>query len=310
MDGFISNKGVIVIAATNRKETLDPALIRPGRFDRLIQIPLPDRISRLEILDLYLENKITEGINLSLLAELTAGFSGAQIKNLINEAAINAARVGNNFITQKNIEDALEKLIIGIVKKTDERDIEVKKRIAIHELGHAFITATFSEYFDLTKVSIQSTYNGIGGFTLLNEKSNIIEGGLYTKDLIKKRLIISLGGKAAENLFYGEENVSIGSMQDLKEANALARRMIYNYGFGNSNLEVFYGDIYNSPNYSDFTQHNIDNEILSLINDAYSEALNIIKKNKDIIKSLTDELIINKFLSGEIIYNKINLDKC
>jgi len=307
MDGFSSNKGIVVIAATNRKDTLDSALLRPGRFDRIINIPLPDKISRLDILEYYLKNKNTDNINISILSDLTAGFSGAQIKNLINEAAINAAREKHNYISQFNVEDALEKLIVGIVKKNDNRDIEVRNRIAIHELGHAIITATFSEYFELTKVSIQSTYNGAGGFTILNEKSNIIEGGLYTKDLIQKRLTICLGGKAAENLFYGEENVSIGSTQDLKEANSLARRMIYNYGFGSADLEVFYGDLNINQVYSEDIQQKIDNEILNLINCAYSEAFNIIIKNREIFNDLIIELINNKTLSGEIIYKNIKI---
>lgn len=303
MDGFKENKGVIVLAATNRKDTLDQALIRPGRFDRIIKIPLPDKLSRKEILKLYIKNKNTINININLLSELTAGFSGAQIKNLINEGAINAARLRQKVITQKNIEDAIEKLVVGIIKTVDIREDDIKKRVAIHELGHAITTAYFREYFELSKVSIQSTYNGAGGYTLLNERPEIIDGGLYTKDLMKKKLIISLGGKASENIFYGEDNVSLGSTQDLKEANSLARRMVFNYGFGSSDLEIFYGE--NNNIYSDNTLEKIDQEILNLINDAYSEAFIIIKKNKDIINILIDELIKDQILSGERIYNEI-----
>ena len=304
LDGFKENKGVIVIAATNRKDILDSALLRPGRFDRIITIPLPDIISRKEILNLYIKNKNTENINIHFLAELTAGFTGAQIKNLINEGAINAARLGNKIITQQNIEDAIEKIVIGIIKKIDTRDVQIKNRIAIHELGHAIATSYFQEYFELKKVSIQSTYNGIAGYTLLNERPEIIDAGLYTKDLMKKKLIINLAGKASENIFYGEENVSLGSIQDLKEANALARRMINIYGFASSELEVYYND--NNNIISENIQQKIDEQILNLINEAYSDALIIIKENKDIINSLKNELIEFNILPGKRIYDDIN----
>ena len=146
MDGFTQNENVLVIGATNRKDVLDSALLRPGRFDRIIYIPLPDRNSRMDILTMYLKNKnVEENINIYFLAELTSGFSGAQIKNLINEAAINAARKGEIIITQNNIEDALEKIIVGLVRKNDTRDIESKRRVAIHELGHAFLAALFND---------------------------------------------------------------------------------------------------------------------------------------------------------------------
>ena len=303
LDGFKENKGVIVMAATNRKDILDSALLRPGRFDRIITIPLPDILSRKEILNLYIKNKNTENINIHFLAELTAGFTGAQIKNLINEGAINAARLGNKIITQQNIEDAIEKIVIGIIKKVDTREVQIKNRIAIHELGHAIATAYFQEYFELKKVSIQSTYNGIAGYTLLNERPEIIDAGLYTKDLMKKKLIINLAGKASENIFYGEENVSLGSIQDLKEANALARRMINIYGFASSELEVYYND--NNNIISENIQQKIDEQILNLMNEAYSNALIIIKENKDIINSLKKELIELNILPGKRIYDAV-----
>ena len=318
MDGFTPNDGVIVIAATNRKDVLDAALLRPGRFDRIINVPLPDRNSRKDILAVYIKNKnVEKDIKLDFLAELTAGFSGAQIKNLINEAAINAARIGNNIISQKNIEDALEKIIVGIVKKIDNRSEDSRTRVAIHEMGHAVLATKFKEYFELQKVTIQSTYNGAGGYTIFSEYPEISESGLYTKDLLKKRLIIALGGKAAEYVFYGENLVSLGAVQDLKQANSLAQRMIGNYGMG-QDLQVFYNENVESDRnpflgrsfamgdkYSEKTKEKMDNESLDLINDAYKEAINILLENKSKMNVLIKILLESTTLSGKFIYDNL-----
>lgn len=312
MDGFAQNDQVLVIAATNRKDVLDAALLRPGRFDRLINVPLPDKPSRISILNVHMQNKqFTDEVNIELLAELTAGFSGAQLKNLINEGAINAARQGNSIISQNDLENALEKLVVGIVKRTDTRSPETMERVAYHELGHAFLAEHFNKYFDLKKVTIQSTYNGAGGYTLFSEYPEIMEGGLYTKDLLKKRLIIGMGGKAAEYIFYGEENVSIGAIQDLKQTNSLAQQMIGNYGMGKE-LEVFYNDNVESgrnpflgrsmgmgERYSEKIKEKMDKESLDLVNEAYQEALDILRANMQIIEVMKTILIQDTTISGE-----------
>jgi cell division protease FtsH len=320
MDGFTANEGVIVIAATNRKDVLDAALLRPGRFDRIINVPLPDKSSRKDILSVYIKNKnVEENINIDFLAELSAGFSGAQIKNLINEAAINAARLGNTIISQKNIEDALEKIIVGIVKKIDSRSEDAQTRVAIHELGHAILAAKFKEYFELKKVTIQSTYNGAGGYTIFSEYPDISESGLYTKDLLKKRLVIALGGKAAEYIFYGENYVSLGAVQDLKQANSLAQRMVGNYGMGKE-LQVFYNENIESERnpflgrsfgmtnkYSEKTKEKMDNESLDLINDAFEEAISILLENKLRMNILIKILLDSTTLSGKFIYDNLEI---
>jgi cell division protease FtsH len=311
MDGFSQNDNIIVIAATNRKDVLDSALLRPGRFDRIVNVPLPDRDSRRAILELNFKNKkVDPGIQTDLLAEMTAGFSGAQIKNLMNEAAINSARQGLETITQKNLEDALEKIVVGIIKKTDSRSDETRRRVAIHEIGHAFLANYFNEYYQLKKVTIQSTYNGAGGYTLFGEYPEIIDGGLYTKDLLKKRLIIALGGKAAEQLFYGRDEVSLGAIQDLKQANQIARRMIGNYGMGND-LEVFFDEtidagqnpflgrsIASGSSYSDNTLEQVDKESLALVDAAYVEAVNILTEKKFDVSFMVDMLLKKTTLTG------------
>ena len=320
MDGFAQNDEVLVIAATNRKDVLDSALLRPGRFDRLINVPLPDKPSRVKILEVHMRNKqFSYDINAQLLAEMTGGFSGAQLKNLINEGAINAARAGNVTISQKNLEDALEKLVVGIVKRTDTRSNSTLERVSFHEIGHAFLVEHFNQYFDLKKVTIQSTYNGAGGYTLFNEYAEILEGGLYTKDLLKKRLIIAMGGKAAEYIFYGDENVSLGAIQDLKQANGLAQQMIGNYGMG-KDLEVFYNENIESnrnpflgrsmgmgDRYSEKTKEKMDSESLDLVNEAYREALSILGANRDIIELLKTILQEDITISGEKFKTYIKL---
>jgi len=312
MDGFAQNDGIIVIAATNRRDVLDAALLRPGRFDRIVNVPLPDRESRREILLKYMgTKKVAEDIDVSFLAEITAGFSGAELKNLLNEAAILAARAGKTMITQENLENALEKLVVGIVKKIDTRSEDARRRVAIHEIGHAYLAVYFREYFQLKKVTIQSTYNGAGGYTLFNEYPDIVESGLYTKDLLKKKLVVALGGKAAEQVFYGREQVSLGAVQDLKQANSIARRMVGNYGMGNE-LEVFYNEnmdggqtpflgrsLASSSGYADYTMEKMDKEALSLVDDAYLEALNLLLSKREKVSSLIDKLQENTTLSGK-----------
>ena len=300
MDGFTNNNGILVIAATNRKDILDNALIRPGRFDRVIKVPLPDSKSRKEILNVHSKNKnLDSNINFDLIAELTNGFSGAQLKNLLNEAAIYAVRDERVTILNIDILNALDKLLVGILKKNDDRSQDTVIRVAIHEAGHAILCQLFNKYFDLKKVSIQSSYNGVGGYTLFNENKNITNGGLYTKDILKKRLIVALGGKAAEYLYYGKDFVSLGAIQDLKEANSLAQRMIENYGMGD-NLEVFYNDSPDKNNkYSEITKDIIDKESLKLVNDAYETAKNLLLSNKYKV-----DFLVGKLIEKNIIYAK------
>jgi len=289
MDGFNNNNNVLVIAATNRKDVLDQALLRPGRFDRIIRIPLPDRESREKILTLCFENKnINKKPDISSIAELTQGYSGAQLKNLINEAAILSARNNFTILQEKFIFEAYEKSIVGLIKKNRILPPSTKLRVSIHESGHALLALKFKEYFDFQKVSIQPTYNGAGGYTLFNEKPEIREGGLFTKDLLKKKLIIIMGGKAAESIYYGNDFVSLGAFQDLKQANIIAKRMIGNFGMGDK-LEVFYnediGDELNQnfgfgEKYSDNTRNIIDKETLDLVKEAYLVAKDILEKNR------------------------------
>jgi ATP-dependent metalloprotease FtsH len=305
MDGFKNNDGLLILAATNRKDILDKALLRPGRFDRIIKVPLPDKYSRQKILEYYCSlKKMEPNIDISSLAEITDGFSGAELKNLINEAAILTARQKKIIIGEKELFNAFEKLIVGIIRNNNDASINTKTRIAIHESGHAILALHYPEYFELQKVSIQATYGGAGGYTLFTEKPEIKEGGLYTRDILKKRLIITLGGKAAEYIYYGQDYVSLGAIQDLKQANQLAQKMIGNFGMGEK-LEVFFNEninddntVYGSNKYSEYTKMNMDKESLSLIVEAYNESKQILNDKQELLitmmNMLLNQTVLNK----------------
>jgi len=294
MDGFNNNDDIVMIAATNRRDVLDQALLRPGRFDRIIRVPVPDKESRIKIIEYYLSTKNTpEKLDINGIAELTDGFSGAQIKNLINEAAILSVKNNFNKIQEKYLYDAFEKLIVGLIKTNSTSTPTTKLRVAIHESGHSLLALKYADCFDFQKASIQPTYNGAGGYTIFTERPEIKEGGLYTKDILKKRLTIAMGGKAAEAIYYGDEFVSLGAIQDLKQANSLAKRMIGNFGMGNK-LEVFYNeDIGDDSNpflgrslasgdkYSEYTRVIMDKESIELVKDAYLNAKSILEANRE-----------------------------
>jgi len=286
MDGFNDNEDLVVMAATNRKDTLDKALLRPGRFDRIVRIPLPDRDSRRKILELYLSGKpLSEDIDINGLAELTDGLSGAEIQNLVNEAAILTVRNGDTRIGEQALMDSFEKGLVGLIRKNNKKDMNTGRRVAIHEIGHSLLALRYPALFDFKKVSVQSTYNGAGGYTIFSEKPEVKEGGLYTKEILKKRLIITLGGKAAESVFYGDEEVSLGATQDLAQANRLANQMITQFGMGKE-LNVYHMPPADSSFMSEYIKGLVDKESLLLVNEAYTEAKRYLVEQEDILIGL------------------------
>jgi len=299
MDGFTQNKGILVIAATNRKDTLDAALLRPGRFDRIIRVPAPDTPSREKILKVHSKNKhLAREVDLYQLAEQTAGFTGAQLKNVLNEAAILAARDARKVITQADIRDALEKITVGIIRKTDPRSPNTRERVAVHESGHAIVARNFSSAFELKKVSIQSTYNGAGGYTMFQERANTTDSGLYTKDTLYKRIVITMGGKAAESIVYGDKHVSLGATQDLQQANDLARKMITQFGFGDNEVETYYetdGDML-SRTPSEYTKSKIDKQVQWMTYSAFQQAKRILMEKPGEMADMTDRLLRDKII--------------
>lgn len=323
MDGFAQNDNILIMAATNRRDVLDNALLRPGRFDRIINVPLPDSNSRESILNVHMRNKtISDDVNIATLVDMTAGYSGAELKNLVNEAAINAVRENSTTITDINLRNALEKLTVGLIKQNDTRSENAKLRVARHEMGHAFLAASFSEYFLLKKISIQSTYNGAGGYTLFGEYPEITESGLYTKDMLMKRIIVALGGKAAEYVFYGDNHISLGAQQDLKQANSIAKQMVGNYGMGNM-LKTFYNEntdnarnpflgktlATNNGVYSESIKQMFDKETRQIVDDAYKEAVQLIHNNQHKINILSNILVNSITLEGTFVDNYLNSEE-
>lgn len=336
MDGFQDNEGILVMAATNLKDTLDKALTRPGRFDRILSVPLPDTPSREKILHKYLDSKPVEKSKISVeeLAEFTEGFSGADLKNLVNEALIHMIRrinlektlpyhlpnyfpemaesvenISRATLKPEDVNKAIEKILIGIVKQNDTRSLEVQRRVALHELGHAIMVATYPNDFDLQKVSIQNTYSGVGGFTLFKPKKEWTEGGMYTKIFLEKRLQIMLGGRAAEEVFYGKAHVSLGATRDLEEANNLAKQMVEQFGMGSEEANVYYridsnknGGGFGMESISENTKFKLEKESYDLVSCAYQKTLERIQNQKTKLEKLSPILLMERVFYGNPFY--------
>lgn len=300
MDGFGQNDNVLVIAATNRKDTLDKALLRPGRFDRIIPVPLPDVDSRFEIFGTYLRGRKTKGLDEDLvltLAENTQGMSGADIANIVNEASILAVREKRDHITGEDLFNALEKIMVGIVKKQDTRSRETKERVAIHEIGHALAVSQFQNY-RLDKISIRPTYAGAGGYTLYSNSKK--DEGLYTKQNLIDRISILLGGRAAEKVFYGESETSTGASSDLQQANNLVMQILKKFGMSDNNPNFFDNE---QEEISENLASNLENEASEILQCAFQKILKIIEKNKEAISFLIPILIEKEYLSGSEFIN-------
>ena len=321
MDGFDKSSGIIVLAATNRADILDSALTRPGRFDRKVIVPLPDKLGREALFNLNLKNKnYDKKINIKGLSELTSGFSGADINNLVNEAAILAVRRNESIINYESLYSAFEKVTIGLPKEKDNRNINTKQLVAYHEAGHALITKLFNDIFDLRKITINANYNGAGGYTLFTQKPEF--DGFPTKKLLLAQLMITLGGRAAEsilyenktitdlsyyneNVFEGINNLEIttGASNDLKQADSIARNYINLFGFNdtlttfdnNNNGQPFLGrDLaLNNNKISEYSKNRIDKEVNRLLNFAYKKTYDILKFNNNNLKYIAN-LLLNK----------------
>ena len=331
MDGFSITDGIVVIAATNRIDVLDKALIRPGRFDRKVRVGLPDTEGRKKIFNVHLkEKKMAQDFNLDEVVSLTTGFSGADIANLVNEAAIYSVRSNNTNITQKNVLDAYEKITIGLPSTTnnpEEKEIEL---VSYHEIGHAYMVSLFKEMFDLRKVTIKENKNGAGGYTLFTPKERFQK--YATKRFILANLIIALGGRAAETYLYKKVkkskldkdifrdfkdlDVTTGAMNDLKQANDMARKYITEYGFGENlcyitdeqNENPFFSrDINSNRNsVSDEKKCSIDNQTEYLVDFAYKTAYKLIEENAENFEEVVTILKEKKIITGQEVHNIIN----
>jgi len=299
MDGFQGNTGVIVIAATNRADILDSALLRPGRFDRRVYIDNPDYQGRLEILKLYAKNKpLAKNVNLQEIARSTPNFSGASLENLMNEAAIFTVRNNATIITNYDIIAALDRITLGSQKKNNNYSQKMKEIIAVHEAGHAIIAAYKNNYDKVSRISIAPRGNA-GGLTIFTPDEERISSGLLTREYLESLIQVALGGRVAEEIIFGDDEVTTGASNDLERVSSIARSMIVDYGMSK---EIGTFGI-NENEISKSLQNKIDKEILKIVNKSYKHVKNILENNIHNIRNVAKLLIEKETISSKEFYN-------
>jgi len=305
MDGFGENEGIIVLAATNRVDILDPAILRPGRFDRRVMVGRPDVKGREAILKVHTKKKpLGDDVDLHEIARTTAGFSGADLENLVNEAAIKTAKEERKYITKKDLDDAFIKLGIGTEKKSRVVSEKEKKIAAYHESGHAILFHLLDEMEEVYTISIIPNGSGAGGYTMpLPDQDEMF----WSKTRMLQNIQVSMGGRIAESLIF--DDITTGASQDIKQASSVARSMITKYGFS-ENLgflsyeagegeEVFIGrEIGHQKPYSEAVAAQIDEEVKKIIDYCYSEAERILKENIDILHKSAELLLEKEKVTG------------
>ena len=305
MDGFGANEGIIIIAATNRPDVLDPALLRPGRFDRQVTVSLPDKNARIEILKVHAKNKVlAKNITLECLAKRTPGFSGADLENLLNEAALLAVRRSKKEITMAEIDEATDRVLMGPAKVTKKYTDKEKKLVAFHEAGHAVMGLKLDGANEVQKITIIPRGHA-GGYTMMTPKE---ESFNYTKNELLESICGLLGGRVAEEVTFGE--ITTGAHDDFKKATKIARSMVTEYGMsslGPMMLEepdgnTFLGrDYTKNRNISDTVAHEIDEEMRSIINNCYEKTKKIISENKDLLSLIANTLLEEETITKEEI---------
>ena len=309
MDGFEGNTGIIIIAATNRPDVLDSALLRPGRFDRQVNVDLPNYKGRLRILDVHARNKkLSPEVSMETVARRTPGFSGAELANLLNEAAILTARRRKDEITSLEIDDAIDRITIGLTL-TPLLDSKKKRLIAYHEVGHALLMTLLKNSDPLNKVTIIPRSGGIGGFAQQAFNEEMIDSGLYTRSWMTDRITMSLGGRAAEEEIFGESEVTAGASGDIRAVADLAREMVTRYGMsdmglvaleGSSSGEVFLGrGLSPRSEYSEEMANQIDEQVRSIAMQCYAEARRLIRDNRPLVDRLVEMLLEQETIEGD-----------
>ena len=288
MDGFSENEGIIVMAATNRVDILDPAILRAGRFDRQVHVGRPDVRGRLEILQVHSKKKpLADDVDLETIARTSAGFTGADLENLMNEAAICAAKDSRAFLKQSDIEQAFIRIGIGSEKRSRLISDKEKRITACHESGHAILFHLLPDVGPVHTISIIPTGHGAAGYTMpLPEGDEMFE----TKSRMQQTIVVTLGGRAAESLVFGDAEITTGASQDIKQATAIARAMVTKYGFSDrlglinyeqSEEEIFIGkDLAHTRQYGERVASIIDEEVKKLIDEAYETARRLIAENR------------------------------
>lgn len=314
MDGFGENEGIIIIAATNRPDVLDPALLRPGRFDRQVTVSLPDANEREAILKVHAKNKIiNKDVNLNNLSLRTPGFSGADLENLLNEAALLAVRRNKSSITMDEIDEATDRVLLGPAKTTRKITDKEKKLVSIHEAGHAVIGLKLEDAQEVHKITIIPR-GMAGGYTMMLPKEEKI--AVHTKDELLAQITGLLGGRVSEEMFLQE--ISTGASDDIKRATRIARSMVTEYGmselgpvqYEEKSEGVFLGrDYTKSKNFSDQVALEIDQQTRKIIEECYDKAKKIIKDNKDLIFKLSDALMEYETITKEQIESIVKTGK-
>ena len=336
MDGFTETEGIVVLAATNRADILDNALTRPGRFDRKIKVPLPDKEGRKAISKVHFRNKkLSKDVDLDELAVLTSGFSGAELANLANEAAIFQVRKNKTEIDKDTLYQAYEKITIGLQSNVQVKDLDIVELVANHEIGHALMAALFPDFFDVRKVTINENKSGMGGYTLFTPKDRFLK--YASKKYILANLIVCLGGRAAEVYHYRKKSdiddfdklvfgdysdldVTTGASNDLLQANKIAKDYIARYGFGDdfgqydetiTTSQPFIGrDLgMNSRGMSESTRKNLDDEVAKLVKYAYNKAVELIELHgetfEELVELIKEKRVIDKGDIKEIMEKEI-----
>ncbi len=314
MDGFGANEGIIIIAATNRPDVLDPALLRPGRFDRQVTVNLPDTKEREAILKVHARNKVLdESVSLENVSARTPGFSGADLENLLNEAALLAVRKDEEAITIEDIDEATDRVLMGPAKTSRKITDKEKKLVSIHESGHAVIGIKLEDANEVHKITIIPR-GMAGGYTMMLPKEEKIS--VMTEKELLATITGLLGGRAAEELFLGE--ITTGASDDFKKATNIARSMVSEYGmselgpmqYEQKSEGVFLGRDYNkTKNYSDQVALEIDREVRKIIENCYKDAKKILSENKDLVMTLSKALIERETLTKEEIESLVTTGK-
>ncbi|MFZ9148401.1 ATP-dependent zinc metalloprotease FtsH [Vulcanococcus sp.] len=309
MDGFAENSGVILLAATNRPDVLDAALMRPGRFDRRIHVDLPDRKGREEILAVHARTRpLDPEVCLADWASRTPGFSGADLSNLLNEAAILTARRERSSIDELAISDALERITMGLTA-APLQDSAKKRLIAYHEIGHALITTLLPKADDLDKVTLLPRAGGIGGFARTMPDEEVLDSGLISKAYLQARMVMAMGGRAAELVVFGPSEITQGASSDLEQVSRIAREMVTRYGFSSlgplslegEGSEVFLGRdwLRSEPHHSQKTGNRIDALVQQLARTALDQAVALLEPRRELMDELVNLLIEQETIEGE-----------
>jgi cell division protease FtsH len=314
LDGFEQNESTVVIAATNRPDILDPALLRPGRFDRQITIPMPTKGERAQILKVHAAKKpLDASVDLEKVAGRTIGFSGAELQNLLNEAALYAARRKSQTINMNDVDEAWDRIIMGLERKSLKMSEHERKVTAYHEAGHAITAAVLPNLDPISKVSIVPRGRALG----VTVSEPVEERHNYTREYLENRIAMSLGGRAAEMIVFKE--MTNGAANDLKQCSDIARQMVSMWGMsenmahialGEGDRNVFLGEqLSRQRSYSEATAREIDEEVMRILRTGYETAERILQERREELDTLAEELLEKEQVNGEAVLKILGLSK-